>query len=63
MKKIHRKYLPMDMPITGTVLWWLFLDRISAPGWAFGVVGTLLVIVWIAFFVEAYRSDLGEPWK
>ena len=46
MKVIHSKNLPTRLPVTSTIAWYLLLDHFTAPGWVYGVVFTLLGIVW-----------------
>lgn len=45
-KVLHPKHLPGRLPLLQTLLWYLFLDKIHAPGWVWGVMGTLMVLVW-----------------
>jgi hypothetical protein len=39
---IKSSSLPMRSPLGFAMLFWLLLDRLSAPGWAFGVLWTLV---------------------
>lgn len=48
MKVISYKNLPTRWPVVATIAWWLLLDRLDAPGWLWGTLGTLLVIAWVA---------------
>ena len=59
-RKIARKNIPMDSPLPATVIYWLALDYWKAPGWAWGVVGTLVVVAWIVFLVEAFTAEYKE---
>jgi hypothetical protein len=50
--------LPPQGILSSPVLWWLFLDRMDAPGWVWGAMGLLLlfitvVSVWTLFAGEA----------
>jgi len=60
---IKSSSLPTRSPLGLAILFWLLLDRLQAPGWAFGVLWTLavlLVIVWLAsFWVESARDVPG----
>jgi hypothetical protein len=63
MKVIDQKQLPMRSPIIAGIVFWLALDHWSAPGWAYGAVGTfwaLLFIIWIVrqCTEETARVDL-----
>ena len=48
--------LPTRLPIMTTIVAWLLLDRLSAPGWVWGIAGTLLVIYWIACVVTLWTE-------
>lgn len=56
-RKIDRKNLPQSSPLLGTIVLWLALDYWNAPGWLWGVIGTLVVVLWLAFIAEV---SLGE---
>ena len=53
-KWIKASNLPPRIGIGVFLLWWLFLDRIAAPGWAYGVVFTVLAI--------GYAANLWQLW-
>jgi hypothetical protein len=66
MKKknvIKSSSLPMRSPAGFAVLYWLLLEHIGAPGWAYGVLWTLVGIFGIAyvasFFLERLRDVRG----
>jgi len=46
-KVIAGKNLPAKLPIALSVALWLLMDRYHAPGWLWGVVGTVMAIYWI----------------
>lgn len=50
MKKnvISRRNLPTRMPVLTTVICWLVLDRIAAPGWVQGAAWTFIGLLWVA---------------
>ncbi len=50
VKVIAGKHLPFRPPLWSSMTAWLMLDRFSAPGWAYGVVGCLFGILWILYF-------------
>ncbi len=63
-KVIAYKYLPTRFPISITLLTWLVLDRLHAPGIAQGVAWTLIGLFWIAAIVGVIQEDTAEPeWK
>lgn len=52
MKKkvvIKSSSLPARPPAGFALLWWLFLQHIDAPGWAYGILWTLVVILTVNF--------------
>lgn len=46
MRVISYKNMPVRLPVGGTCVLYLMLDRFQAPGWVWGVLGTLLAILW-----------------
>lgn len=69
MKKRHvlaTKNLPKSLPVQSTIVAWLALDHIKAPGWAWGVSGTIVVIGWVCslFLVFTQKEiDIINPEK
>lgn len=55
---IKRNNLPPTLPLYQALLWWLLLDRLNAPGWAFGVMWTIAAILAAASLIVVI---LGEP--
>lgn len=51
------------LPVGFAILFWLLLDRLGAPGCAFGVlwaVVALLVVMWVvSFWTESFRDVPG----
>lgn len=62
-KVISRKNLPTRMPLALTIALGLLLDRCAAPGWVWGVVGTLMAVVWIAVIFGMFSEDDVEVLK
>lgn len=54
--KIKRTNLPVNAPVLLTAVTFLLMDRLRAPGWVYGVAGTVLVILWISFFVSFFTE-------
>ena len=46
MRVIHRKNLPIKLPITQTLTIFLAMDYWNAPEWLFGVVCFSAAIIW-----------------
>ena len=59
--------LPSRLPVSFGILWWLLLDRLAAPAWAYGVLWTVVCLGTIAFVIDFCRTDMrdvpgfGEP--
>jgi hypothetical protein len=47
-KVITRKNLPSSLPLPFTMLVYLYLDRFNPAEWVWGVVATVLVIIWLS---------------
>lgn len=56
-KVISVNNLPSKVPVTGTLLWILILDRLDAPGWVWGVFATLMVFLWIVIVTVIFNSE------
>ena len=56
-KTIAAHNLPPRLPLYGSLVAWLVLDRLVAPGWVWGVVGTLFGLIWIVMIVEVIRWE------
>ena len=52
--------MPAQLPVQTTALAYLLLDRWSAPGWVWGVVGTVLALFWVLAVVRMY-TDKQKP--
>jgi hypothetical protein len=59
-KVVHRKNLPASLPIFPTMTFWLILDRLHAPQWLWGVIGTILVLVWILRVIAILHTEMVE---
>lgn len=57
MKVVASKNLPFRPPVIATIVMWLFLDRLDAPDIAWGIMGTLYAIVWIAWIAYAFQKE------
>lgn len=55
------KHYPAKLPIIPTIVFWLALERLSAPGWAWGVVGTILVVGWVLNIIALFRQEQRSP--
>lgn len=56
-RTIASSCLPMRCPLMGTFVWYLLLDRLGAPGWVWGVIGTLLACVWVAWIAAQFLNE------
>lgn len=57
IKYIKRSNLPPSAPISTAIVWWLFLEYLKAPGWVYGVLGTVYVT---AAAIEIWRGWSGK---
>lgn len=55
-KVISSKNLLTRSPLLASIVC-LALDILGAPGWAWGVLGTLLAILWLAFIADLWMRD------
>jgi len=53
---IKSSSLALRPPTFAAIVWWLLLDRLGAPGWAYGVLWTLVAIFFIVW-VYRFRTD------
>lgn len=62
MKKVVIKAssLPPRVPITSAIAFWLLLDRLHAPEWAFGVFWTLVTVLFAGFIYSLHISELKD---
>lgn len=61
-KVISRSFLPTrGVPTIPTIVYWLLLERLGAPGWVWGVVGTLVVVLWAGCLWDIFSSEAVEP--
>lgn len=51
---LAEKNFAMRPPLWQTLTAWLFLDRVQAAGWIYGVVGCVLAFAWIIFFIDQF---------
>lgn len=60
IKVISNKNLPARPPLWSSMTAWLMLDRFDAPGWVYGVVGCLFVLLWIFYFCTWVTHEATE---
>jgi heme/copper-type cytochrome/quinol oxidase subunit 4 len=56
-RKIASRNIPSSLQITTDIAVWLLMDRLHAPGWAFGVFWTLVTIITIIVVAEWATSE------
>jgi hypothetical protein len=62
---ISYKDLPSRSPLIVTLVSYLMLDRLSAPGWIWGALGLFLVAMWVGYILylftcESHRLDFEK---
>lgn len=61
---LAHKHRPCTLPIVGTVVWWMFLDRLAAPDWVWGATGVVVVVLWVAAIAGIWLDIERTPeWK
>lgn len=60
-KVIARKYMPSGFPLMTTMTAYLMLDHFGNNPIAIGIVGTLLVILWIVALCRVLSTDGVKP--
>jgi len=63
LKVIKRKNLPVQLPVVGTIVWYLFLDNLRAPEWVWGVVFTVLSVFWVLVLCLLFVEDDVDIFK
>ena len=66
--KISRQNLPANPPTTFTLILLLGLDHFHAPGWMWGIVCTLLFVLWAAVLytmsqckeIDIFKKDTDD---
>ena len=52
--------LPAQLPIQTTALVYLLLEHFNAPGWVWGVVCTMLALIWVLAGLRMW-TDKPKP--
>ncbi len=56
---VSGQQLPTRLPITGTLVVGLLLDRLQAPGWLCGAAGVLAVLFWaIVIYCRRHETQV-----
>lgn len=54
--------LPVPSPVLGVITLWLLMDRLGAPMWAYGVLGTFAALWLFAFIYDCCtRTERDVP--
>ena len=62
-KVVSTGCLPAHLPVWPTITLWLLLERLHANPIVWGIVGTLMVMVWIGTLVQVFTQKEIELWK
>ena len=62
-KVVKPSCLPMRPPVLGTIVYWLALEYWQAPGWIWGVVGTIMVTGWALWIYALFLYDPVDIFK
>ena len=61
-KVIHPSQLPTRFPVTLTAIFFLIMWEFQAPGWVWGVIGTIFALGWLSVglcMVEERRARVA----
>lgn len=50
-------HIPAKPPLLASIVYYMALDFYQAPGWAWGVVGTLMAVIWIVWLIVALQQE------
>ncbi len=57
---IKSSSLQTRSPVGIAIVFWLLLDRLDAPGWAFGVLWTLVAILALAWLISFFTESVSD---
>jgi len=57
---IKSSSLQTRSPVGIAIVFWLLLDRVDAPGWAFGVLWTLVAILALAWLISFFTESVSD---
>ena len=63
VKKITAKNLYTQIPVVGTITFWLLLDKLNVNGVVWGIFYTLSVIVWISVIAQIFTTTPTDIFK
>jgi hypothetical protein len=52
--------LPAKSPASFAILFWLLLDRLDAPQWAYGVLWTIVALLAIGFIYQLFTVETRD---
>jgi len=58
--KISSTSLPTRSPVGFAILYWLLLEHLHAPEWAYGVLWTLVAILGLLFLVSQFTETTRD---
>lgn len=62
-KVISRNNLPTKFPIQLTWISLLTMDYLNSPGWVYGIVVTVLVLIWISSIIIKLDEIEKDLWN
>lgn len=63
IKVVAAKHIPARLPVTGTIAWFLLLDRFHVPPVAWGVFWTLEFLFWAICIVGICVQESIDPFE
>jgi hypothetical protein len=59
-KVISTENLATPSPLQTGLVWWLVFDRFHVPAWVWGVAGTILAVLAIAWIASIWTETSAE---
>lgn len=57
---VYRGQVGPDLPVVGTTVFWLLLDRLQVRGWVLGAIWTLVALYWIGIILIMIQRPYGN---
>ncbi len=60
---VKRTCIASPAPILHSLFAWLVLEHFAPAGWVWGVVGTVVALLWIGFITTLFTEDYRDPFE
>jgi len=62
-KWICYRNMPPKLPIISAITCWLFLDRVNAAGWIYGVCFSIIGLIFLGNLIRFFQDDMIDIFK